>query len=124
MIPKLAVFASGAYRWLLLLPGFRRSWAAVAAWISAPLWKARSYAGHRSGGHDTKLDLGVVGEKKRQSVLSGINALRISRPDVPYRNVLQVRLVELRRPVDVTAWLKEVCIFPVCGLINSGRASI
>ena len=60
-----------------------------------------------------------------QSSLSGIKALRISRPSSSRTGMFcRLGLVELSRPVEVTAWLNEVWILPVSGWISSGNASM
>ena len=61
-------------------------------------------------------------EKKRQPS-SGMNALRISFPFSSRIGIFcRFGLLELRRPVAVTVWLKEVCTRPVRGLMSWGSA--
>ena len=54
-----------------------------------------------------------------------MNALRISFPFSSRIGIFcRFGLLELRRPVAVTVWLKEVCTRPVRGLMSWGSASM
>ena len=54
-----------------------------------------------------------------------MKALRISFPFSSRIGIFcKFGLLELRRPVAVTVWLKEVCTLPVRGLMSWGSASI
>lgn len=74
--------------------------------------------------HDTEFYLRIVGREEKTAFVRNECLADFFAVLVADRNILQVRVLELRRPVEVTVWLKDVCTRPVRGLISWGSASI